>query len=65
MKWFDPQRSVGRVVLDGKGLGPVACRSAVQGRGERALHAGEPVESDLTVDAADVCAGNICRLRFL
>ncbi|MGW1917255.1 cold-shock protein [Streptomyces sp. NPDC002076] len=62
VKWFDPERGVGRVVMDGAGLDAVACRSAVQGPGEGALVAGEPVEFDLTMDAAGIRADNICRL---
>ncbi|MQY40721.1 hypothetical protein SRB17_87540 [Streptomyces sp. RB17] len=64
VKWFDSERGVGRVVQDGGGPDAVACRSAVQGLGEGALLAGEPVEFDLIVDAAGVRADNICRLRL-
>ncbi|QHA01983.1 cold shock domain-containing protein (plasmid) [Streptomyces sp. FXJ1.172] len=60
VKWFDPERGVGRIVQDGAGPEAVAYRSAVRGPGDGRLLAGEPVEFDLTFDAAGVRADNIC-----
>ncbi|MFE9454933.1 cold-shock protein [Streptomyces sp. NPDC006739] len=63
VKWFDPERGVGRVGQDGGGPDAVAYRSAVRGPGDGTLLVGEMVEFDLTVDAAGVRADNICRRR--
>ncbi|WP_406490507.1 cold-shock protein [Streptomyces sp. NBC_01604] len=62
MKWFDPERSEGRVVPDGGGTDAVAYGAAVHGAGERTLRAGERIVFDLTFDAAGVRADNICRV---
>lgn len=62
MKWFDPDRGVGVISRDGGEQDVVACRSAVHGRVDRTLLAGERVFFDITEDSSGIRADNICRV---
>ncbi|MET7622447.1 cold shock domain-containing protein [Streptomyces sp. NPDC005408] len=63
VKWFDAERGVGLVVPEDGGPDAVAYRSAIHGRGDGVLLAGERVLFNITCDSAGVRADNICPLR--
>ncbi|WP_281291963.1 cold-shock protein [Streptomyces tailanensis] len=60
MKWFDPERGLGRIAQDDGGPDAVVHRSAVHGPGAEALAAGERVLFDITFDSDGIRADNIC-----
>ncbi len=62
VKWFDPERGLGVIALDGGGFEAVAYRSAVHGDAEPELVAGKRVCFDVTRDAAGVRADNVRRM---
>jgi cold shock CspA family protein len=64
VKWFDPERGLGVIALDGGGFDAVAYRSAVHGDAELELVAGKRVCFDVTRDAAGVRADNVRRMTL-